>query len=453
MVVATTSISRAMRLCLAAVLVATAAAAASLTASAEPVRSELVDRSTLRVCADPNNLPYSNDKGEGFENKIAEIIAAELSVPIEYTYFPQTIGFVRNTLGAHLCDLIIGVATTSELVQGTNPYYRSTYVIIHRPDIHLRSNSLDDPDFQTLRIGIQPRTPPATTVARLGLLPNATTYKLIVDTRIEKPARTMVQDVEDGKIDVALTWGPLGGYWAKQIDPSLVVEPLKAGIGIERTDYMMSMGIRQGESDWKHELNDILKKHEADIQSILLDYGVPLLDNQGNLIKPKKSEAGSSAVAEPAGYRMDDYHAPVPNALSGARTVDLAGMKALAGKPGTVLIDVSPAQRKPENRPSNAIWNEPERKTIKGAVWLANTGLGSLPQSDESIFKAELTKLSGAGEDNTLVFFCKPDCWMSWNAAKRALSYGFKNVVWFPDGAEAWGAAGLPEETVTPWHP
>jgi quinoprotein dehydrogenase-associated probable ABC transporter substrate-binding protein/PQQ-dependent catabolism-associated CXXCW motif protein len=448
------SLFRLVTVWLPAALALVIAAGAPVTASAEPARSELVDRSALRVCADPNNLPYSNDKGEGFENKIAEIIADELDVPVEYTFFPQTIGFVRNTLGANRCDLIIGVATTSELVQGTNPYYRSTYVIVHRPDIRLSSDALDDPFLRTLRIGIQPQTPPATMVARLGLLDNVTTYRLVVDTRLEKPARDMVRDVADGKIDVALTWGPLAGYWAKQIDPSLVFEPLKSGPSIERTEYMMSMGIRRGEPDWKHELNEILKKRESDIRAILLDYGDPLLDNKADLIKPeKKTEAAPAAVVEPAGYRMDDYHAPVPKTLSGARTVDIRELRKLASDADTVLIDVSPAPRKPENRPAGAVWKEPKRDTIRGAVWLANMGLGKLPQPDETAFKTELEKLAGPDESNTLVFFCKPDCWMSWNAAKRALSYGFKNVVWFPEGAEAWVAAGLPEETISPWRP
>jgi PQQ-dependent catabolism-associated CXXCW motif protein len=150
---------------------------------------------------------------------------------------------------------------------------------------------------------------------------------------------------------------------------------------------------------------------------------------------------------------MDDYHAPVPKALSGARTVGVRDLKKLAADPGTILIDVSPAPRKPENRPADAVWKEPKRDTIKGALWMANMGLGTLPQPDDAAFKAELQKLAGPDDANTLVFFCKPDCWMSWNAAKRALSYCFKNIVWFPDGAEAWVAAGLPEETVSPWHP
>lgn len=296
--------------------------------------SEIVDRTTLRVCADPDNLPYSNDKGEGFENKIADLIAEEFGVPVAYTWFPQTIGFVRNTLAARRCDLIIGVATTNELMQNTNPYYRSSYVIIHRPDLPVKPNSLEDPIFRTLKIGIQPQTPAASMAARYGLLDQARTYKLMVDTRLEKPVRAMVEDLAKGEIDAALTWGPLGGYWAKQIDPSLVVTPLVTGQRVERTDYRISMGIRYAEPDWKHQLNSVLTKRKADIETILMDYGVPLLDNRGNLIQPEGVEAATAGVAEPEGYRTHDYRSPVPEGLSGARTVSMNELEAMLDQEG-----------------------------------------------------------------------------------------------------------------------
>ncbi|WP_159586862.1 quinoprotein dehydrogenase-associated putative ABC transporter substrate-binding protein [Chelativorans xinjiangense] len=433
-------------------LVFAAAAALPFAAQGQAITGEIVDRTRLRVCADPNNLPYSNDKSEGFENKIAELVGEELDVPIEYTWFPQTIGFVRRTLAANRCDLIIGVATTNELMQNTNPYYRSSYVMIHRPDLALKTARLDEPIFQTLKIGIQPRTPVATMAARQGLLEQAKTYKMIVDTRLEKPARAMVEDVAEGAIDVALTWGPLGGYWARQIDPSLVVRPLVAGRGIERTDYRISMGIRHGEPDWKHELNGILKKRGADIETILLDYGIPLLDGRGELIQPAKAEAAAN-VPEPEGYRTSDYRAAVPKGLKNAQTVDLAELQALAERDDVVLIDVMPAPREPEERPEGTIWREPKRDTIKDAVWLANMGYGRLSEGDKAAFETELIRLAGPDREKTLVFFCEPNCWMSWNAAKRAVSYGFKNVAWFPGGAQAWLDAGLEQETVTPWRP
>ena len=427
-------------------------------AAAQAATSELVDLSKLRVCADPGNLPYSNDKGEGFENKIAELIAGDLGVPLEYTWFPQTIGFVRMTLAAKRCDLIIGVATTNELMQNTNPYYRSSYVIVHRPDLKLQEGRLGDPIFKDLRLGIQPRTPVATLVARHGLLTRARSYKLIVDTRLEKPVRSMVEDIVKGEIDAALAWGPLAGYWVKELAPDLVVTPLASDSGPERLDFRVSMGIRYNEPDWKHLLNGLLEQHKAEIEEILTDYGVPLLDAQGKLLHRASADpddalpAEGQPVPEPAGYRTEDYRAPVPAGLTGAQTVDLDGLRKLLAAKDVLLVDVMPTQRKPENRPAGSIWRDPTRETIKGAVWLANMGHGRLPETEEAAFKAELLRRAGS-LDRPIVLFCEPQCWMSWNAAKRALGYGFRNIIWFPDGATAWRDAGLEGEMVTPWRP
>lgn len=434
------------------------ALAGLLGGAAEPglaATGEVVDLSRLRVCADPGNLPYSNDKGEGFENKIAELIAADLGVPLEYTWFPQTVGFVRMTLAAKRCDLIIGVATTNELMQNTNPYYRSGYMIVHRRDLDVAGGRLDDPAFKDLRLGVQPRTPVATIAARYGLLQRAKSYPLIVDTRLEKPARDMVQDVAEGEIDAALTWGPLAGYWVKEMAPDLMLTPLAPDPGHQRLDFRVSMGIRYNEPDWKHLLNKLLAKHKDEIEAILAGYGVPLLDEQGKLIQRASLDADGAAaqpVPEPAGYRTENYRAPVPAGLTGARTVDLAGLQALIAKEDVLLVDVMPAQPKPAIRPADAIWREPERDTIKGAVWLANMGYGRLPEAEENAFKEELLRRAGS-LNRPIVVFCEPDCWMSWNAAKRALGYGFRNIIWFPGGSAAWREAGLEQETVTPWRP
>ncbi|WP_099867517.1 quinoprotein dehydrogenase-associated putative ABC transporter substrate-binding protein [Pararhizobium haloflavum] len=421
---------------------------------------EIVDRSRLRVCADPGNLPYSNDRGEGFENKIAELVADELGVPVEYTWFPQTIGFVRMTLGAARCDVVIGVATTNELMQNTNPYYRASYMIVHKPELELPSGDLADPAYQSLRIGIQPGTPGATTAARHGLLDQSKHYQLVVDTRIDKPARDMVQDVSDGVTDAALVWGPLAGYWIREIDPGLAMEPLMAASGTERIDYRVSMGIRYGEDEWKEELNQIILRKKPEIDAILQSYNVPLINNSGQLIipmtLPDRADARplDDAVPEPDGYRTEAYEAPVPHGVKGADTVDLAGMKDLYDSGEAVLIDVMPAQRKPADRPADQIWREPERETIRGAHWLANFGFGVLEKREEAAFRSEINRLAHDGDEaRTLAFFCEPDCWMSWNAAKRAVSYGVEHVAWFPGGVAEWTKAGLPREKVKPWRP
>ena len=156
------------------------AVARAQTAAGPDLSIELVDPKVLRVCADPHNLPFSNDKGEGFENKIAELLAGDLGLPVAYTWYPQSIGFVRNTLGAHACDVVIGTVTAGELVQNTNPYYRSSYVLVQRADAPTKADALTDPKLADLRIGAVARTPPIDLLARQGLLKNVTPYALVL---------------------------------------------------------------------------------------------------------------------------------------------------------------------------------------------------------------------------------------------------------------------------------
>src|SRR6202012_1648569 len=150
---------------------------------------ELVDAKTFRVCADPRNLPFSDEAGGGFENKLAALFAQKLGEPASYTYFPQVIGFVRNTLNALRCDVIMGVAVGDDLVQTTNPYYRTTYALVFKPDSKLAGvESLQDPRLKGQHIGIVAGTPPATVMAQQGLMSLAKPYALTVDTRIDAPA-------------------------------------------------------------------------------------------------------------------------------------------------------------------------------------------------------------------------------------------------------------------------
>jgi len=248
--------------------------------------SETVDRSALRVCADPANLPFSNQAGEGFENKIAGLVAEELSVPVEYTWFPQSTGFVRNTLKARRCDVVIGISLGFELLQNTNPYYRSAYVMLFRDDGGPELASLSDPALKSARIGLVAGTPPATMVALNGLMGQVRPYHLQADTRFDHPGRKLVKDLAKGDIDVGLLWGPIAGYFAKQQDVPLKVVPLLTNGGPVRMDYRITMGLRFNEPEWKRQLNDIIKRRRADIDAILNDYGVPLLDEQGKLIAP-----------------------------------------------------------------------------------------------------------------------------------------------------------------------
>src|SRR3954453_7092416 len=173
---------------------------------------ELVDPKVLRVCADPRNLPFSNEKGEGFENKLAELFAEKLQKKLDYMFFPQATGFVRMTLGAHRCDVIMGFPQGDELVQGTNPYYRTAYALVARPGSGLEDvASLEDERLKGKHIGIVAGIPPATNMAVNGLMANAKPYPLMIDTRFDSSAEAMIGDLQKGEIDVAILWGPMAG--------------------------------------------------------------------------------------------------------------------------------------------------------------------------------------------------------------------------------------------------
>lgn len=259
-------------------------AAALLGAAPGHAQIEAVDRTALRVCADPNNLPFSNQKGEGFENKIAELLAAELKVPVRYSWYPQATGFLRNTLRARRCDVVLGMPGGSDAVLSTNPYYRSTYALVFPADRGTMVERLDDPALQSLRIGLIAGTPPSTLLAQNGLMRQVRPYQLMVDTRYESPAKAMIDDLVAGELDVAVLWGPLAGYYAGRQQRPLKVIPLVHEPAYAHLDFWIAMGVRPEEVQWKHDLNTLIERKQADIERILKDYGVPLLDRQGRPI-------------------------------------------------------------------------------------------------------------------------------------------------------------------------
>jgi quinoprotein dehydrogenase-associated probable ABC transporter substrate-binding protein len=243
---------------------------------------ELVDTKTFRVCADPRNLPFSDEAGEGFENKLAELFAQKLGEPSSYTYFPQVIGFVRNTLNALRCDVIMGVAVGDDLVQTTTPYYHTTYALVFKPDSGMEGiESLEDARLKGKHIGIIAGTPPATVLVQQGLMLQARSYALTVDTRIDAPTRVMAEDVAAGRIDAGVLWGPIAGFYAQRVTPHLVVAPLLKEQ--ERMDFRIAMGVRRSDQDWKRKLNRLIAENQPEIDHILTQYGVPLLDEQGHL--------------------------------------------------------------------------------------------------------------------------------------------------------------------------
>jgi quinoprotein dehydrogenase-associated probable ABC transporter substrate-binding protein len=242
---------------------------------------ELVDPKVLRVCADPNNLPFSNDKGEGFENKVMELMAAKLDKKLAYVWYPQATGFVRNTLGARRCDVIPGFPQGDELAQTTNPYYRTAYALVIKPGTGLDDlDSLIDPRLKEKRIGIVAGTPPATYLAVNGLMHKAKPYPLVVDTRVDSVAQAMMRDLASGEIDVGVLWGPMAGYYAKQAAPPMRARLLLKDTGGPQLAFRIAMGVRAADQNWKRQLNKLIAENQADINRVLLRFGVPLLDEK-----------------------------------------------------------------------------------------------------------------------------------------------------------------------------
>jgi quinoprotein dehydrogenase-associated probable ABC transporter substrate-binding protein len=246
---------------------------------------ELVDPKVFRVCADPHNMPFSNEQEEGYEQRLAELLAGKLGKSVSYTYFPQVVGFVRHTLGAYKCDVIMSYAQGDELVQNTNAYYQTAYALVFKPGTGLDGvESLADPRLKDKRIGIVARTPPATNMAMLGLMGKARPYPLMVDTRLGTSAEAMIRDLAAGEIDVAVLFGPLAGYFAKEADPPLTVVPLLHEKGGSRMTFRITMGVRPSDQEWKRELNRLIAENKDEIDKILMDYGIPLIDENGHWI-------------------------------------------------------------------------------------------------------------------------------------------------------------------------
>ena len=234
----------------------------------------------LRVCADPNNLPFSNDRGEGFENRLAEMIAAELSAKLEYTWLSERKWFIRNFLNEGRCDAVMGIPTALDSVTATKPYYRSSYVFVSRRDQHFEITSLDDPRLANWRIGIHvvgdDYAPPASALARRGITSNIVGFSLFGSYGEPNPPAKIMDAVVDGRIHIAIVWGPLAGYFAKGSKISLDVVPVLPAMFLAVPfTYDISIGVRKGNYALRDELNDALERKSAPIQQVLSDYGVP----------------------------------------------------------------------------------------------------------------------------------------------------------------------------------
>ena len=217
---------------------------------------ELVDPKVLRVCADPRNMPFSNEKGEGIENKLAELFADKLQKKLDYVFFPQG----------------------DDIVQGTNPYYRTTYALVAKAGSGLEDvDTLEDPKLKGKHVGIVAGTPPATNMAIAGLMGDAKPYPLMIDTRYNNSAQAMIDDLSAGKIDAGVLWGPMAGYYAKKVG-ALHVTPLVKETTGPKLVYRIGMGVRAADQNWKRQLNKLIQENQGEINRILLDFGVPLLD-------------------------------------------------------------------------------------------------------------------------------------------------------------------------------
>ena len=268
----------------------------------------------LRVCADPNNMPFSNRAGEGFENRIAALVARDRGEPVEYTWWAQRRGFVRNTLAAERCDVVIGITAGDEQVVTTAPYYRSTYVFVTRRSRHLRLVSMDDPRLRRLRIGIHVigddynSLPPGVALAGRGIVRNVVGYSIYGNYAQESPPSRLIAAVARGDVDVAIAWGPLAGYYAARARVPLEVTPIgtaTAGHGIPFS-YAIAMGVRKSDTTLRAALQHELDRRGDAIRRILHQYRVPLVNDGGGA----GLEARTDAAPRAAGSAVAPHTAP-----------------------------------------------------------------------------------------------------------------------------------------------
>jgi quinoprotein dehydrogenase-associated probable ABC transporter substrate-binding protein len=257
------------------------------------------ERLALRVCQDPNNLPFSNTNGEGIENRIAELFGKAMGLPVTYYSFPQRLAFIRNTLRFKLpgqdfpCDIVMGVPVGYDQVSVTKPYYRSTYAMVFAQgrgldQVHSGEDflKLDASQLAKLRIGVYDRSPASEWLSRHGLVDSGVPYQIMNADPQQYPGEIIEKDLATGKLDVAIVWGPIAGFFAKRVkSPALTVVPLRSEHGV-KFDYQMAMGVRYGEREWKQQIESLLESRQTEIQAILRDYGVPVVDESFAASKP-----------------------------------------------------------------------------------------------------------------------------------------------------------------------
>lgn len=249
-------------------------------AAASPVTAR-----EMRVCADPNNLPFSKQDGSGFENKIADIIADELGAKVTYTWFAQRRGFLRNTLNAGVCDVVIGYPRNYQILRSTRPYYRSSYVFVQRAG-EKQIAGYDDPALRQMQIGVQligddgANTPPVAALAKRGMTANVHGYSVYGDYRTDAPLAPIVDAVGNGTIDVAIVWGPTAGYFARREKTPLKLTPIlfDSTLLSQPMTFDIAVGVRKDEIALSDEIDRALRNRRNDVDAVLQSYGVPRTD-------------------------------------------------------------------------------------------------------------------------------------------------------------------------------
>jgi mxaJ protein len=240
----------------------------------------------LRVCADPNNMPFSNRAQQGFENRIASLLATELHEQTQYVWWAQRRGFLRNTLKAEKCDVVVGIIAQDDEVATTAPYYRSTYVFVTRRDRHLQLSSFDDPRLRALRIGVHVigddynSLPPVVALQRRGIIHNVVGYSIYGNYAKDSPPSELIEAVARGDVDVAVAWGPLAGYYARHARVPLTVTPVTTPMAVPGIPFVydIALGVRPKDHALEAALQGALDRRRAEIRRVLLSYGVPLID-------------------------------------------------------------------------------------------------------------------------------------------------------------------------------
>jgi len=266
-----------------------------------PLQPSRAAADAFRVCADPNNLPFSNRRQEGFENKLAEMLAGALGQSVEYTWWPQRRGFLRNTLNAGRCDVVMGIPAAVEMVLATRPYYRSSYAFVYPADAAYTLDSLDDKVLRGLTIGVHligddyTNSPPAHALSTRGLVDNVVGYSVFGNYAEDSPPGKIVEAVAAREIDTAIVWGPIAGYFAQRHTRALQVVPVEAPAGSEAMSfaYDIALGVRRGDEALQQTLNGVLVSQAPAIRALLTDYGVPLPD-----AGPTETSASTATVAE-----------------------------------------------------------------------------------------------------------------------------------------------------------